>query len=295
MPEEDTTLEKLKESFPISQEEAESLLEHLKTSWRSEELVPQPEGYILVPTKRIVEPEHPIRENPGNLKPIAKSIEREGNLQPICLRPLDEEWRKFTPIIGRRRFRACTEILGMKEIPAYIREVEEEEVPSIALEENIFRKNLEPSELLNAMLELRELGYAQKGIAEVVNMSQPEVSTYLRVPELPDDIRDAFFSGNISLEHIKVLLKMKGKSREKLFGRMMEENLSVNDSKAIAKLMTGEFEVPEFFDGEEFESRLGRSVDYKSTSRSARLSVKAENEEKLGEILMEILKVKKIE
>ena len=152
MPEEENTLDNLKESLPISPEEAKTLLEHLETSWKSEELIPQPEGYILVPTKRIEEPEHPIRKNPGDLKALAKSIQREGNLQPICLRPLDSKWRKFTPIIGRRRFRACSEILGMSEVPAFIRDVDEKEVPSIALEENVFRKNLEPAELLNAML-----------------------------------------------------------------------------------------------------------------------------------------------
>lgn len=100
--------DKLKKVFSrISRDEAEALFEHLSTAWRAEELVPQPEGYILLPIERIAEPEDPIRKDSGDLEALGKSIDREEVLQPICVRPLDE-WREFEILIGLRRYRASS-------------------------------------------------------------------------------------------------------------------------------------------------------------------------------------------
>lgn len=66
--------------FPISLKEAEALLKQLRRAWRHEELVPHPEGYILIPTERIKPPRSPIRRALGNLDDLKASIGREGVL-----------------------------------------------------------------------------------------------------------------------------------------------------------------------------------------------------------------------
>lgn len=289
MPRKESYIDKLKRAFSrISGEEAKALFEHLSTAWRAEELIPQPEGYILLPMERIVEPEDPIRKDLGDLESLGRSINREEVLQPICVRPLDDEWREFEPVIGLRRYQACKEV-GKESIPAYVREVDREEAPRIALEENRFRKDLEPPELLGAMMELRDQGWTQARIAETADMKQPQVSAYLRIPELPEAMKNAFFRKEISIGHVQVLLGLGGKARKELFERILKEGLSGKGSRSVAKLIKGEIEVPAIFDGKEFEALLGRNIDFRSSSWGITFTAKADDKGGLVEILARTL------
>ncbi|KXA96639.1 hypothetical protein AKJ37_04735 [candidate division MSBL1 archaeon SCGC-AAA259I09] len=273
----------------ISEEEAENLVDHFSRAWRSEELVPQPEGYILIPVDRIATPEDPVREDLGDLKSLKRSLERRGLLQPIVVRPLDDEWRSFEPIIGLRRYRACEE-LEREEIPAYVREVEDEEIPEIALEENRFRKQLTPVELLEVMGELRERGYTYGEIGKMADKDRRTVSAYLKIPELSEEIREAFFEGEITLRHVKTLLRLEGETRERLFERIMEEGLSATDAESVAKKITGKVETPSFFNRNIFEKMLGKGVDYRKTNYGTTLTIKTENERELEETLKQLFK-----
>lgn len=144
MPKKGSYFDKLKDVFSrISKEEIETLYEHFSRAWKSEELIPQPQGYILIPMERLKPPEDPVREELGKMGELSESIKREDVLQPICVRPLDDEWKRFEPVIGLRRYYACKQS-GKESIPAYIREVDRKDAPRIALNRTCLGRTWSP-------------------------------------------------------------------------------------------------------------------------------------------------------
>jgi ParB family chromosome partitioning protein len=280
---------RLKGFFKISPKEAGAILEHMRSAWRHEELVPQPEGYILIPLERIKPPKNAIREELGNLRELKDSIKREGLLQPICVRPLDKEWRHFEPIMGIRRYFACRE-LGLERVPCVIRSTANEETIAIlALEENNFRKDLTGMELCRAIQSLRARGHSLKSIAERAKLSRGDVSAYARIPTLPRAVRDAFFRGELSIGHVRLLLPLPERRMIELLERIRKEHLSVGGLKLLLALERGEAQVPEFLSGSEMKKLLGSKVSFSKRRGEVSLGVKGADEEELLGILRKIV------
>ncbi|HME19562.1 MAG TPA: ParB/RepB/Spo0J family partition protein [Nitrososphaerales archaeon] len=103
-----------------------------------------------------------VRKNPGDVRDLAESIREKGVLEPVLARPVGT---KYELIIGSRRFAAAKEA-GLKKIPAVVREMGDEEAIVVSLVENVQRRDIEPEEEYDALMELRRLNPKSYGSAE---------------------------------------------------------------------------------------------------------------------------------
>lgn len=202
--------------------------------WHPEELVPQPQGYISIPLNRIRPPEGAIRKNFTPIGKLKRSIGRKGVLQPLCVRPVDPEWRKFEPIIGCRRYLAAKK-LRLKTVPCYIKpNVKKDAIAAIALEENRCRKDLTLKELHRAIDILKDEGYPIKRISEIAGMGPDRTMAFLKLSSMPKEVQSALFRKNISVGHLVLLATFNDNEKVlNFFGRIKRENLSVSAAKQL--------------------------------------------------------------
>jgi ParB family chromosome partitioning protein len=174
------------------------------------------------------------------LTELMKSIEKDGLLQPILVRP---EGSGYQIIAGERRWQACKR-LGFKFIPAKIIPVGDIEAQEISLVENLQRDNLNAIEEARGFQRLMELSACkQKEIAERVSKSSAAISNALRLLDLPDEVQDMMFDGLLSAGHGRAILSISAhegqaddEARIRLAKKIVGENLSVREAETLAKL-----------------------------------------------------------
>ncbi|MDI6701148.1 MAG: ParB/RepB/Spo0J family partition protein [bacterium] len=203
------------------------------------------------------------------LKELADSIKENGVLQPITVRRVGEY---FEIVTGERRYRAC-KILGLKDIPAIIKNISNDKMVEWALIENVQRENLNVVEEAEAYRELAEkFNLTHEDISKKVGKSRAHITNILRVLELEDFIKDLLKNNRISFGHAKVLLSIKEPLRRKHFAeRIYKEDLSVRD---LEKLLS---------------SRVEKTVKIKEKKKSIHLK---DIESKLSERLSRKVTVK---
>ena len=180
-----------------------------------------------------------IRPNPAQprqifdeqaLSELAASIEERGVLQPILVRPTDDG---FELIAGERRWRAAQRA-QLHEIPAIIREFDEESRAEIALIENIQRENLNAIEEAEAYRRLISgYGHSQDVVGKLVGKSRSHVANLLRLLELPDAVRLMLLRGDISMGHARAIAT--APDPEELANEIVEGDLSVRQAEHLAK------------------------------------------------------------
>lgn len=179
-------------------------------------------------------PDQPRKEfDADRLEELAGSIRRHGLIQPVTVRYLGE--KRFELISGERRLRAG-KLAGLRTIPAYIRDVEDEELLALALIENIQREDLNPLEVaLGYRRLMEESGYTQAEVAEQVGKSRATVTNMLRLLNLPDFLQAALRDEQITTGHARAILNIRNPSdQKKLLERIVGEGLSVRDVELLA-------------------------------------------------------------
>jgi ParB family transcriptional regulator, chromosome partitioning protein len=168
------------------------------------------------------------------LEELAGSIKKHGLIQPITVRYLGE--RRFELISGERRLRA-TKLAGMDEIPAYIREANDEQIIAFALIENIQREELNPIEIsLGYQRLMNEVGYTQSEVAERVGKNRTTVANMLRLLQLPDYIQAALRDESISTGHARALINLKNEEdQKKILKRIISKSLSVRQTEELVR------------------------------------------------------------
>ncbi len=177
------------------------------------------------------------------LQDLAASIKSKGILQPIVVREKNED--SYEIIVGERRWRAA-QIAGIHEIPALVKEMNDDEVIQAALIENIQRANLNPVEEARAyqnILTSENVGY--ENLSNVIGKSRSHISNMIRLLELDKKILDYIEEGKISMGHARALIGVPNALdlaeeiiSKKLSVREIERNTSKfkkNKSKKIFK------------------------------------------------------------
>lgn len=193
---------------------------------------------LHVPVDNIrANPHQPRSEfNEERLEELAHSIKKHGLIQPVTVRYIGE--KRFELISGERRLRAC-KLAGKEEIPAYIREVDDEDIISFALIENIQREDLNPIEIAlgyNRLVE--EAGYTQAEVAERVGKNRTTVTNMLRLLNLPPFIQAALRDNKISMGHARALISVEDPEDQKaVFKKAVKNEYSVRQiEKAVRAL-----------------------------------------------------------
>lgn len=138
------------------------------------------------------------------LEGLAASIKTLGLITPITLRKISEG--RYQIISGERRYRAC-QMAGLEEIPAYVRQTDDQGMLEMAIVENIQRENLDPIEVALSYERLMdECSLTQEQMASRLGKSRSSIANQIRLLKLPVKIQHDIKVGQISVGHAKVLL-----------------------------------------------------------------------------------------
>lgn len=142
--------------------------------------------------------------NENGLEELAKSIEQNGIIQPILVRPMSDG--SYQLIAGERRWRAAR-MAGLHEVPVTIREMSDEEASVFALIENLQREDLNSVEEAEGLKSLIETyGFTQEEAADRVGKSRTAVTNTLRLLKLPSPVLQILSDGKITAGHARALL-----------------------------------------------------------------------------------------
>lgn len=180
-------------------------------------------------------PHQPRKEfDEDRLHELSESIDTHGLIQPITVRYIGE--KRFELISGERRLRAA-KLAGIEEIPAYIREVNDEDIISFALIENIQREDLNPIEVaLGYQRLIEEADYTQAKVAERVGKSRTTITNMLRLLNLPAYIQAALRDNKISMGHARALLPIEDEEDKKeIFNKVIDNGFSVRKTEQAVK------------------------------------------------------------
>jgi len=168
------------------------------------------------------------------LEQLAASIRSAGVLQPILVRPLPNA--RYELIAGERRWRAA-QLAGFKAVPAMVREVDDAERNEIALIENLQREDLTVLERAGAYKSyLETFGVTIESLARRLGESRANVSNYLRLLALDEEILEAMSSGPLAMGHARALLAIEDPQRRLAVARMaIRRGLSVRQLEQAAR------------------------------------------------------------
>ena len=167
------------------------------------------------------------------LQELANSIREHGVFQPIIVK---RSIKGYEIIAGERRVKA-SELAGLDEIPAIIRDFSDTEMMEIALLENLQRENLTAIEEAGAYKKLQEtLGITQEELATRLGKSRSHITNMLGLLSLPDDIQEDINHKKISMGHARVLSKLDNIDQQReLENRILEEGISVRQLEALTQ------------------------------------------------------------
>ena len=165
-----------------------------------------------------------------SLNELAASISERGVLQPIIVRPVEDGYEL---VAGERRWRAAQKA-QLHEIPAIIREFDEESSAEVALIENIQRENLNAIEEAEAYRQLiNRYSHSQEVVGKLVGKSRSHVANLLRLLELPDPVRQMVLRGDISMGHGRAIAT--APDPENLALQNVDGDLSVRQAEHLAR------------------------------------------------------------
>lgn len=172
------------------------------------------------------------------LAELVHSITEIGLLQPIVVRPA---LSGYEIVAGERRWRAAA-AAGMTEIPAIIRQTDDDALLRDALLENLHRADLNPLEEAAAYSQLlSDFGCTQDQLAERLGRSRPQVSNTLRLLRLPPAVQARVAAGVLSAGHARALLGLSDEAdMERLATRIVAEGLSVRAVEEIVLVGDGD-------------------------------------------------------
>ncbi|HFC53915.1 MAG TPA: ParB/RepB/Spo0J family partition protein [Gammaproteobacteria bacterium] len=168
------------------------------------------------------------------LEELASSIRAQGVVQPIVVRELEEGGR-YEIIAGERRWRAA-QLAGLHEIPAVIRQVEDQAAIAMALIENIQREELNPMEEAQALQRLiEEFTLTHQEAADAVGRSRAAVSNLLRLLTLNSDVKQLLENGDLEMGHARALLGLSGEQQSEAARIVESRGLSVRETEQLVR------------------------------------------------------------
>ncbi len=147
------------------------------------------------------------------LEELADSIKVNGVVQPIMVRPSEEDEGRFVLILGERRLHASKKA-GKTHIPAIVRRVPAQQAAEMTIVENLQREDLSPMEQAESFRVLsQEFNLTQQEIATRVGLSRASVANYMRLLKLPITVMELLAQKSINFAQAKELLKLEDNDR----------------------------------------------------------------------------------
>lgn len=227
---------------------------------------------------------------PASLQELANSIKQHGVIQPILV---TKKGSRYMIIAGERRFRAA-KMVGLKTIPAIVRDYTPKEIKEIGLLENIQREDLNPIECASAMKELMEkYSYTQESLADRLGKSRPMVANTLRLLNLCPEVIEMVASGKLSAGHARCLVVVTDPEIQlKLAKIAVNKKVTVRDLEREVKNMQNpkpakvskplSLEMSDFVNN--LERKLSTKVSIKGNEKKGQIVINYYNKDDLDRI-----------
>jgi len=215
---------------------------------------------------------------------LCESIKANGIIQPIIVRKTADGYQI---IAGERRFRAA-QMAGLENVPVLIRQATDEEMLELALVENIHRADLNPIERAKAYLNyINSFNLTQTEAAKRLGEDRTVISNYLRILDLPNEIKKMLSDGQLSMGHARAILALPtDELRRKLANRAMAGRLSVREvERHVRRAIEGK-EVQK----DEKKEKRAHIVDLErrlQTLLGTKVSIKANKRSTRGRIIID--------
>jgi ParB family chromosome partitioning protein len=169
------------------------------------------------------------------LEELSLSIQSQGIIQPIVVRPLDDGKGDFEIIAGERRWRAA-KLAQLIDVPCLIKDVPDESAVAIALIENIQREDLNAMEEAIALERLlTEFDLTHQEVAIAVGKSRTTVTNLLRLNNLHVEVKTFLENGDIEMGHARALLALDDDLQGEAAGIVATKELTVRETEALIK------------------------------------------------------------
>ena len=255
-----------------------------------EALIPLGPGMREVEVESIVpNPRQPRRGLDSEaLQELATSIKEQGLVQPLVVTEIEGGYQL---LVGERRWRAAR-LAGLSMVPVVVREATPQQMLEVALVENLQREDLNPLEAAAAYKQLvEEFGMTQEQVADRVGKNRVSVTNTLRLLHLPDGVKDALLSEEISEGHARAILRLKEeKLQMQVLESIIKRGLNVRQTEDLVRRMVEEPAAkpktretsPELRALEDqFRQALGTKVSLTGAKKGGRLVIHFYSEEEL--------------
>ena len=177
-----------------------------------------------------------------DMRELAESIKSQGVLQPLLVR---KDQNGYELIAGERRLRASKRA-GLNQVPVVIKRVSDDKLLELSLVENIQRENLNPIEEAEAYHRLiTQLNLTQDQASVRVGKSRSAVANFLRLRQLPDQIKASITDGNLSMGHARALLSTNSAVQQLAAWRaVISRGLSVRETENLVRRLKSEKKKP---------------------------------------------------
>lgn len=235
--------------------------------------------------------------NEETLRELASSIRELGVIQPITVRKL--AFNNYQLVSGERRFRA-SKLIGLENIPAYIRIANDQESLEMALVENIQRQDLDAIEIaLSYQRLIDEINLTQEEMSERVGKKRSTIANYLRLLKLDPIIQTGIRDGFISMGHGRAMVNIEDQVDQlEVYEKIISNKLSVRATEQLVKNLNttpetatksddGVIEIPKHIKKgvKEFSEYFGHKIDVKvAKNGSGKITIPFHSEEDFNRI-----------
>lgn len=231
-------------------------------------------GLIQLGVEKIVQnPFQPrTRFSELELDELSDSIRQHGVMQPVVVR---QTVRGYELIAGERRWRA-SQRAGITDIPAIVRDLDDQQVAALALIENIQREQLTAIEQARALARMRDqFSMDQTALATMISSSRSNVANLLRLLNLAQGVQTMLEDGRLEMGHARALLPLPENMQQKTAEDVLKSQLSVRQTETLVKRLLADDTLPPKSEHKDpdvsrleakLSDRLGATVQIKAKS-----------------------------
>ncbi|MCJ1909092.1 ParB/RepB/Spo0J family partition protein [Planococcus ruber] len=226
------------------------------------------------------------------LQELSDSIKEHGILQPVVVRKVGTH---FELVVGERRFRAA-KLAKMKEVPAIVKDLNDQQMMELAILENLQREDLTPIEEAEAYQKLMEaLNLTQEQLAFRLGKSRPHIANHVRLLALPEPVRQMISDKKLTMGHGRTLLGLRTKKLiSETAEKVVKESMNVRQLENLVQRLnedvpreTVEKKKNLFIEEKQSElrDRFGTNVQIKKSKNKGKIEIEFFSEEDLERIL----------
>jgi len=235
-----------------------------------------------------------LRFSDDDLDELSRSIKEQGIIQPLLVREDDNGYELAT---GERRLRAA-KMAGLSHVPVIVKNITDSDLLEMSIVENIQREDLNPMEEAEAYnMLIVEFDLTQDQVAARVGKSRPAVTNFLRLRQLPEQIKASIIDGTLSMGHARALLGAKTSAQQNAAWRsVVSKGLSVRGTESLIKRLKSEENKPKESSpsseqryllslADDLSRRFGTQVQIKRRGQKGTVEIKFYSDDDLDRLL----------